>query len=229
MATTDFDFQSSRNDILSRAFRICGDLPQGEVLQGDQLVQGNQILNDMVKSWQADHIFLWSIYLTSLTTVAGTEAYSLSTDPPVIAIDTAYVTQNNVDIPLEVISIRQYQELGDKTTVTGLPRKIAVEWDRATATYLAYIWPSPDAVYTVPYQGIVRLKDFDTATSTGDFQPHWTNALVYGVAADLCDDLGLPMREREYLQGKAATYKTAAKRGDKPISDLNFVKPNPWS
>lgn len=228
MATTDFDFQSTRNSIIQRAFRICGGLTTGETLSAEQITQGNQALNDMVKSWQSDHIFLWSLYPTTMSLSNGTQAYSMPTDPFISAIDKAYMRISNVDTPLDVISWRQFSEISNKQN-SGEPTCVAVTWDRDTGLYKANYWPKPNGTYTVFYHGICRLKDWDTATSNGDFQPHWTNALIYGLAADICDEIGVPITERNYITGKSEEYLKRAKRGDKAITDCDYVEPSPWS
>ena len=226
MATTDFDFQSSRDKIIQRAFRICGDLALGEPLTAEKIDQGNQILNDMVKSWQADHVFLWSEYTTTLTLVAGTETYSLPTDPLIFSIDKAFFRLSGVDFPLEVTSYRKFQDISNKSQSGSQPVTLATFYDRASGLNKVTFWPVPDssaASGSVLYTGICRLKDFDSATSTGDFSPAWTNALVYGVADDLADEKGLKPSERQIISQKAAKYLALAKKGDKTIDDSDFV------
>lgn len=226
MATTDFDFQSSRDKILQRAFRICGNLALGEPMTAEKLDQGNQILNDMVKSWQAHHVFLWSEYTTTLTLVASTQNYALATDPLVFNIDKAFYRLNSNDTPIEVTSYRKFQDIPNKSETGSQPLVIAMYYDRSTNTNKAAVWPVPNAdaaAGTILYTGLCRLKDFDSATATGDFSPAWTNALVYGVADDLADELGLRPSERQIISGKAAKYFALARRGDKAIDDSDFV------
>lgn len=223
MATTDFDFQSTRTDIISRALRICGALSTGESLSAEMEDQGIQALNDMVKSWQSDHVFLWTEYTKTLSLVASTQAYSLPTDPYIFAIDKAFFRLNSTDYPIEVISYRKFQDISLKSNEAVQPSEVAVTWDRDSGLYKAYFWPVPNDSGTVLYTGLCRLKDWDTSSSTGDFQPHWTEALTYGLASRLSDEMGLPIREREYLRGQADDALTRAKRGDKAIDDDDFV------
>lgn len=226
MATTDFDFQSSRDKILQRAFRICGDLALGDPMTAEKVEQGSQILNDMVKSWQADHVFLWSEYVGSITLVSGTQTYALSTDPLVFAVDKAFYRLNSSDTPIEVTSYRKFQDITSKSETGSQPVVIAPYYDRTTGTTKVTLWPVPNTTAddgTIVYHGLTRLKDFDNATSTGDFSPAWTNALVYGVADDLADEKGLKLGDKQIISQKAAKYYALAKRGDKAIDDSDFV------
>lgn len=224
MAVADFNWQSTRNDIIERAFRICGALSLGEAMSSEQSDQGVQALNDMVKSWQSKHVYLWTEYSNTLTLSASTASYALDTDPYIIAIEKAFIRVSNVDTPIEVCSYHKYLDVSQKTTEATNPSLIATQWDRDTGLFTAYVWPVPNATGTIFYSGITRLKDWDTATSNGDFQPHWTDALTYGLAANLADEIGLPIREREYLTAKADDLLKEAKKGDKAIEENDCVE-----
>jgi hypothetical protein len=100
MATTDFDWSSTRNDIMQRAFRIIGVLPLGDSLSGEQQLQAVQALNDMVKAWQTRHVFLWKVQQLTLSLTTGNATYALPTDPSVIGIEKAWLRISNIDTPV---------------------------------------------------------------------------------------------------------------------------------
>lgn len=61
MALSDYDFNTTRNEIIERAYRIIGKLDPGDTLPGDMMVQAVIALNSLVKSWQSKHVFLWTL------------------------------------------------------------------------------------------------------------------------------------------------------------------------
>jgi hypothetical protein len=220
MATTEYDFALTRNQIIERAFRIVGALPLGQPLDGDNSELGVNVLNDMVKSWQTKHIFLWALEYLTFNTVIGTASYSLSTDPPVMWVDKVWHILGNNDYELESLSYRQYLDIPDKTNA-GDPTFYSVNNEHAPTIYL---YPVPVEVKAIKYLGITRMKDAETADSALDFPVRWTNALVYGLASYLSDEFKLPLNERGYLRNKAEEEFALAKRTDRERTKMEYIK-----
>ena len=77
--TTSSDYTAVKNDILRGAYKKVGAIREGGVLKPTQILDGDRILNDIVKSLQAEHIFLWTVEwaqqtLTASHEVTGTDA-----------------------------------------------------------------------------------------------------------------------------------------------------------
>jgi hypothetical protein len=220
MATTDFDFSSTRNEIIQRAFRIVGVLSLGDSLSGDQFAQGNQVLNDMVKSWQNRHLFLWRLEPLTLALTASTQSYALPTDPYVVAIDKAYLRISNTDDKVEIISFRDYVDIPTKSDA-GDPLVVAINLKESPTLY---VWPVPTASRTLYYTGVCKLQDFDLAAGTGDFPVRFKNALVYGLADQLADEVGLPLSEKKMLRDRAEQFFHEAKGSDRERADRSFIR-----
>lgn len=222
MSITEYDFNLTRNEIIQRAFRITGALKLRQSLTADQFTQGNIALNCMIKLWQADNIFLWTLREMTQAITSASASYSLaSVDPTVMWIDKAwYRDSSNTDIPLEIITWRGYEGIEDKL-VTGSPVKIAID-SRIAPTM--YVYPKPDANYTVYYLAVAKLKDFDSASQNPDLMTMWLNAIAYGLAFDLADEHGCPLSERQHVGGKFTSFYKAAKRGSSEKSDNTFVR-----
>jgi hypothetical protein len=218
MAATDYDFQSSRNEIIQRAFRIVGALPLGESLSAEQLSQGITALNDMVKSWQTKNIFLWTRRRQTISLTATTASYSVPTDPPFIAIDSAWFVNGSDLDPLEVISFRKYEDISNKTH-PGEP--VCVAYDQRSTVY---VWPVPDANGTMNLFTVTTAKDWDTTTATGDFPAKWTEALVFNLAHRLSFEHTLELGEIENIRAMAATTFAEAKKADHGRGQNEFVR-----
>lgn len=225
MTATDFDYLATRNEIIEGAFRIVGALEKGQSLTAELLDQGIKALQLLVKSWSNKHLFLWSFDQSSFPTVSGQEVYTTSDlsgdDDLIIGLDKAWYVDSNEDIPLEVISYSRYLDIYDKETNSGTPTAIAF---KPTPEPTFYIWPSPDAVYTIKTLAVYPLKDFDAAASSGDVPARFQRALKYALAEDLFDEYPGPMNERQYVQNKAAVLFMEAKHSDEPVETTNEVE-----
>jgi hypothetical protein len=220
MAVTDYDFNQTRNEIIARAFRICGDLPLGQSLSAEQYVQGTQALNSLVKLWQADHIFLWTLRTGTQALTSTNASYSLSTkDPSILWLDRAWIVVNSDDTPIEVIDWRQYQDIQDKTS-QGQPDRVCID-NRISPTM--YVWPTPGTSYTLKYLAVVKLQDFDTAAGNPDTLQTFLDALAYGLAWNLSDEIGLQLGERKLIEQKYKEFFAIAKKADRHRPEYEVV------
>lgn len=224
MAATEYDFSQTRDQIIKRALRIVGELADDSVPSSNALSDASDALNAMVKRWQNDSIFLWTVNMTTLTLAADTRSYSLPTDPRILAIDAGYIvnpTTDLNDIKLRQISFSDYNDTYDKTSV-GTPTHFSV--DNVIPTPKVYLWPVPYQEMTFKYSGIAYLKDMDSGTDAPNFPSRWIDALVYGLADALSDEYLLPMTERDRITSKAITYKTEGKLGNRSTSESDFIE-----
>jgi len=222
MATTDYDFTLTRNEIIQRAFSKVGVLPDGGTLTGDQQVKGVRELNAMVKSWQARRVFLWSEKTITIDLAASTAYYSFNADPPVHYVTKAYLRDStNTDTDISVISFAEYLDIPDKTD-SGAPECCAVDYQEAQKIY---VWPVPaNTTYDLILTAITRLKDWDSASGNADFWPRWLDALSYGLAAHLAHDYHLDLKERALLRAEAEAFFHQARATESDHAESRFVK-----
>jgi hypothetical protein len=119
MATTDYDFVSTRADIIKAAYYKLGVVPFGQTPNADQIAFAASTLNRMVKDWQNARIFLWSIreFKITLDSTNKITRYNIGSEANVIGIDQAFLRTNNQDDPLKIIPFRDYVQFEDKLTV----------------------------------------------------------------------------------------------------------------
>lgn len=219
MALSDYDFNATRNEIIERAFRIIGKLSPGETLSGEMMTQAVIALNSLVKSWQSRHVFLWTLKDFTQTLTTNVASYSLaSSDPPIYAIDRAYLRIDNNDTRIEVASWRQYWDIQDKTS-KGDPTLVALNTQLAPTLY---VWPVPQQTRTIYFTAIVRLKDFDTANGNPDFPSRYIDALTFGLAHSLSFEYGVPLSERKELERQYQSNFQDAKGGERERADFEF-------
>lgn len=219
MAASDYNFNVTRNEIIERAYRIIGKLSVGETLSAEMLSQALIAMNSMIKSWQSKNVFLWTVKEFSLSLLANTKSYVAPTDPPIYAIDQAYIRKTNDDQRIQVSSWRQYLDIWDKDS-KGEPVMVTLSTD---ITPTLYVWPVPTAASTLYYTGIVTLKDFDSAGGNPDFPVRYVEAITYGLAHKLSSEYGLPIAERRELERQFQQEFAEAKGGERERAELEFV------
>lgn len=221
MATEDYDFTLTRTEIVEQAYRKIGILSDGQQLTGEQTAQGVMALNMLVKQWQTKDIFLWQIVEQSDTVADGTS--SIATDNAVLGIDRAWFKDGTNDIPITLVSYREYVDIINKETASDTPYIAALGHEKGTPTL--YIWPEASGNLTVYYLAILRLQDMDTASGNADIPQRFEMALVYGLATILADDYGLTINERKYLRQQYELYFIEAQKSDYEFEDHTFSAP----
>lgn len=221
MALSDYDWNQTRNEIIARAYRMIGKLSVGETLSSEMLDQGVVALNAMVKSWQNQQVFLWTLREFTQALTPGTASYSLaSLDPQIYAIDKAYyqVTANDDD-PVQVISYRQYIDIPHKDD-PGDPYVVAFD-NQLSPTI--YVYPVPTVAKNLYYLGMVKLKDFDTANGNADFPVRWLQALTYGLARELIPEFGSDGGTARMIEGRFQEEFRIARTGEREGIEYEFV------
>ena len=206
------DYTQTRDDIIKRALRLIGALAQGESPTTDQVTEAAVALNGLVKAWEADGMPLWAIKQRTVTLVANTNTYTLTTPKPLKVIQAWYRNStSNVDVPMRVITRDEYNRLGNKTSV-GTP--IQVYYNPRRDDGELKIFPTPSStdasnvsVYLV-YQA--PFEDFDQSTDTPDFPQEWYDAVTYGLATRLAPEYGLPIPDRKTLWQEMSIIKQDA-------------------
>jgi len=228
MASSDYDFNITRNDIVRAALRKIGAGAQDAPASSSQLTEAVQTLNVMVKSWQSQGVFLWTESWKKIDMVASTAEYVLATaftDANIFNIRSAYLRQGgDTDLAVDIITQEQYAAIPDKT-VTGRPYSLVFNRD-LTPSVTLYPVPS-DSTYDLYLLCESKLKDFDSTTGNPDFPSNWMNALIYGLAAELADEYMIPLPERQWIRSLAGRYFIMAKqKSNSERSTYNYLEPS---
>ena len=124
----------------------------------------------------------WCVEQGTASTTASTSTITLPADTVDLIeywIREGTGTSQN-DQPLSRFSVSQYSTIPNKLT-EGRPVNIFI--DKQAAAPVAYLWPTPDKVYTFGYQRIRRIEDTGAVGSTNpDVPARFLRALVSGLA-----------------------------------------------
>ena len=165
-------------EVIEEAFERCG----LQSKTGYDIETARRSLNILRLEWAKRRLNFWCVEQGTASTTASTSTITLPADTVDLIeywIREGTGTSQN-DQPLSRFSVSQYSTIPNKLT-EGRPVNIFI--DKQAAAPVAYLWPTPDKVYTFGYQRIRRIEDTGAVGSTNpDVPARFLPALVSGLA-----------------------------------------------
>ena len=168
-------------EVIEEAFERCG----LQTKTGYDIETARRSLNLLSLEWANRGLNFWCVAEGTASTTASTSTITLPSDSIDLIEywirDGTGTSQN--DLPLSRFSVSQYSTIPNKKT-EGRPVNIYIDKQRDAP--VAYLWPTPDKVYTFAYQRIRRIEDTGSVGSTNpDVPARFLPALVSGLAFQL--------------------------------------------
>jgi len=211
-------FSINRDQLIAGSLRLAGVVASGESPTADQVTEGAEALNMMVKAWQADGLPLWAVKQYSLTLTASatfnigvSQTVNINKPLKVIQAFLHDTSTNGADVPMRILTRDEYNRLGNKTA-TGQPIQVFYEPLREYGTL--HVFPIPDTAsiankqITLVYQA--PFEDFNAASDTPDFPQEWYEAIKYGLAVRMAGENTLSLAVRQTLRQEARELKDEA-------------------
>ena len=112
---------------------------------------------------------------------------------------------NGYDTEVRMIGESAYMSQSNKSS-EGPP--VEAWYQPTLSTGTLYVWPVDGGANWDKLVMSCQFMpdDFDAASDNPEFPIEWGNTLIWGLAAELASEYGLPMREVQYLEAKA-TYR----------------------
>ena len=165
-------------EVIEEAFERCG----LQSKTGYDIETARRSLNLLSLEWANRGLNFWCVEQGTASTTASTSTITLPADTVDLIeywIREGTGTSQN-DQPLSRFSVSQYSTIPNKLT-EGRPVNIFI--DKQAAAPVAYLWPTPDKVYTFGYQRIRRVEDTGSVGSTNpDVPARFLPALVSRLA-----------------------------------------------
>lgn len=140
-------------------------------------------LNMMLKTWMK-HENLWRLEEESVTPVANTASYTLTTQKPHRVVSARWRSSSSTDQEMILLTRDEYFNLPTKTA-TGLPTQYYVDYQRAVP--VLYVWPVPATVTTETIQLTCfrRFEDIDSLDDDLDVRQEHFEGVGYNLAKRL--------------------------------------------
>ena len=227
-------------DLVSRSLLLAGVLASGETPSGAESSDGLGFLNDLLDSWNAERLMVYTIareasdsngnpfYLT-----LGKQDYTMGTAgnfnfPRPARIERAGIFNlanpaMPLELPLEYLTDRQWADIPVKAISSALPTKVYDDQGFPLRT-LSY-WPIPNAPVAAVFYIWNPLSQFPDLSTDITFPPGYARALRYNLAVEMAPGYG---RQVDPVVAAIATQsKAVVKSLNIPVVDLK-VDPAIW-
>lgn len=217
---------STAGQLITRAYRILGNLEPPWTPSDDQMTQGILAANLMQRGWEADGVNLWRLSQVTLTVPAL--AQSVAITPYVLGVVQAswVVTPapNLYTRPLGYYSYVDYYNLPNRQAQAGSPS--IYMFDKQDTTSTLYIWPTPQSAGTIIATVARAVTDIATEHDVVDIPGEWAECFVYNLADRLMDDQAVASADpatATHIQQHAMALYAKLLAFDRPTSI--FVRP----
>jgi hypothetical protein len=184
--TATYGRRFSVGRIIRMAYRMARLASEHTVLQPEQVVEAQDYLETILDSLPAEGGFSREVDFETVTLVAGTYQYTLSSDILMVEGDGRYVDSGGTGVQGELL-VRKimsdaWQDRG-VTGETGRPREYYLH--RAADAPQVWVYPTPEATGTIRFLARRLLADANDTAATPDVGYSWTRYLMLALAADL--------------------------------------------
>lgn len=181
------------NDLIQNALIELRVLAIGESVPSNRSSWALAKLNEMLTAWSLEGLMHTEVVEESYTLTVGWDDYTwgsageIVTDRPIDVLDSMYIRLNSVDYPVKKWSLRQHRASFDKVTQSR-PTRFA--YDRKYPLGRLYLYPTPDAAYSIYFASQKVFDTFHALTTSNSFAPGWERAIRYQLAIELAPGFG---------------------------------------
>lgn len=217
MATSgDTTWTLNRDQVITGALRKLGVLASGATPDSDQINDGAQALNAIIKAFHADGMPVWKIMDKTFTVTENDATYTIAPSGadvtgvvPLKVLQAFRTPSGGVNIPMTVFNRYDFKLLTVSDTTIGEPINLYYQPFPTSGTIK--VWPIPEnSTTTITIHYHAPYEDMDAASDNFDFPSYWIQALIYTLAWSLSPEFGIPPTDRKLLQAEALFWKSEA-------------------
>lgn len=190
---------ASWNSIVDDALRKIGRIGSGDTGTTQERTDGVAELNRMIGRWNAELGPIYGEVSESLTWASGNASRTigsggdLNTDRPQQIKLAQYRDANNVDLPIDMWTHFEYQQIEDKATTGAEPEVLAYNPTFTSARGTLYMYPVPTANITLRLTSIKLLASISSGSDTISLPPGYEDAILWNLILRLCGEYGVPV------------------------------------
>ncbi len=214
-------------DILKDAMGLCNATEIDETPSSSDMNVALRAANVMLDRWATQNLLVRADTQISFSTQVNKASYTIGasgadiTASKPLRLHSGYVTDGNMDYPLDVITKEMYDNLDDKNVGTSRPTYVVYDPGAAQQTAQKgtfFFHHTPDKVYAVKLEANTYFTEFVNYTDPVAFEPAYFEAIVYNLAVRLF---------RRYTDDKTpvpADLASIAMESLKNLKNLNAVR-----
>jgi hypothetical protein len=188
---------TTASDQIYGALRLIGQLAEGESPSAETANDALVALNQMIDSWNTEHLMIYSTQSQIFTWPAGQISRTLGPggdfdgNRPVMLDDSTYFRDpgTNVSYGIKIINQQQYDGIAVKTVTSTYPQVI---WLNMDMPYInMYVYPVPIRDLEWHFVSPYELTQPVSLSTTLVFPPGYMRAFRYNLACELAPEFGV--------------------------------------
>ena len=180
-------------DLISSSMRCIGALASGEVPTGAEASDALTVLNQMLDSWAADRLMVFTVAIDEFALVPSQQTYTYGVGgnfnaarpPRIDRISIVSLTNPSqpLELPIDYYTGLDWQQVPVKNINTTLPQ--AVYDDQAFPLRNLSFWPIPTVVVNTRIYRWSQLTTYPDLVTDINYPPGYIEALRYNLAVRL--------------------------------------------
>lgn len=180
-------------DLISSSMRLIGALASGETPTGAEASDALMVLNQMLDSWAADRLMVFTITIDEFSLVPSQQVYTYGVGGNFNAARPARIDRISIvsltnpaqplELPIDYYTDWDWQQVPVKKIQTTLPQ--AVYDDGAFPLRNLSFWPIPTVVVNTRIYHWTQLTQYTNLTTDNTYPPGYLEALRYNLAVRL--------------------------------------------
>ena len=220
---------TSAGDQINGALRLIGQLAEGETPSAATSDDALTALNQMLDSWSAERLSVFSTQDQVFTWPASTKSRTIGPtgnfvgNRPVLLDDATYFRDpsNNISFGIKIINQQQYDGIAVKTVTSTYPQVIWVNMDMPNMDM--YIYPVPTKALEWHFISVTELVEPATLATTLVIPPGYLRAFRFNLACEIAAEFGVEP------SATVQRIAMASKRNIKRINNPDDVMSLPYS
>mgnify|MGYP006321660271 FL=1 len=181
--------------VINRALRLIGVLAEGETTTGEQASTALLALNQMLDSWSAERLSVYSTQDQVFTWPANTASRTLGPsgdfvgNRPILLDDATYFKVNNLSYGIKLINQQQYDGIALKSATSTYPQVLFA--NMAMPDMEMYVYPVPTTAIEFHFISVEELSQPPALATTLVLPPGYLRALSYCLAVEVAPEYGV--------------------------------------
>ncbi len=211
---------TTAGDLINGSLRLLGVLAEGETPSSETAQDALVAMNQMIQSWDAERLAVFSTQDQVVTWPASTRSRTLGPtgdivgNRPVLIDDSTYFRDptNGISFGLKLINQQQYNGIAVKTVTSTYPQVLWVNMTYPDVEMYVYPVPTKDLEFHIV--SVETLSQPANLATDMAFPPGYLRCFRYNLACELAPEFGVePSRQ---VQRIAMTSKRNLKRINNP-------------
>ena len=188
---------STAGDQINGALRLIGMLAEGETASADTVQDALYAMNQMLDSWSAERLSIYSTQDQTFTWPASTISRTIGPsgdfigNRPIALDDSTYFrdASTNVSYGIKIINQSQYDGIAVKTVTSTYPQLIWLNMDMPNMSM--YVYPVPTRDIEFHFISVNELTQPATLATVLVVPPGYLRAFRYNLACEIAAEFGV--------------------------------------